>query len=99
MHSTPGVSRNSGCPGVVLCNHAAALVLWVIEALVRLSVRLPGAFLPARFAAEWVGPVALALLMATLVAGYANGWKRERGGWWPPFAVVAAVLLLGVKFG
>ena len=86
-------------PGVVLCNHGAALVLWLIEEAVRLSVRLPGAFLPARFAAEWVGPVALALLMATLVAGYANNWQRERGGWWPPFAVVAATLAFGVKFG
>jgi hypothetical protein len=37
--------------------------------------------------------------MATLVAGYANNWKRERGGWWPPFAVVAATLWFGVKFG
>lgn len=86
-------------PGVVLCNHAAALVLWLIEALVRLSVRLPGAFLPARFTAEWIGPVALALLMASLVAGYGNRWQREGGGWWPPFALVAAALLFGVTFG
>lgn len=86
-------------PGAVLCNHAAALVLWAIEELVRVSVRLPGAFVPARFAAAWAGPVALAALMAVLLAGYAVGWKKERGGWWPPFAVVALVLIFGVKFG
>ena len=76
-----------------------ALVLWVIEELVRLSDRLPGAFLTARFAAAWVGPVALTALMAVLMAGYAHDWKRARGGWWPPFVVVAVVLLFGVKFG
>lgn len=86
-------------PGAVLCNHAAALVLWGIEALVRLGVRLPGAFVPAHFAAPWIGPVALALLMTTLIFGYAQGWKPARGGWWPPFAVVALVLIFGVTFG
>lgn len=87
--------------GAALSNHAAALVLWGIEGLVRLSVRLPGAFLPAKFAAAWVGPTALAVLMAVLVAGYAKGWKTGSGGgwWWPPFAVVAATLLFGVRFG
>ncbi|MSU23296.1 MAG: ComEC/Rec2 family competence protein [Opitutus sp.] len=86
-------------PGAVLCNHAAALVLWAIEELVRVSVQLPGAFVPARFGAAWVGPVALAALMAVLLAGYAVGWRKERGGWWPPFAVVALVLIFGVTFG
>eukprot|EP01041_Mallomonas_annulata_P031592 gene31592-53915_t len=69
----------------VLCNHASALVLGVVEEVVRLSVRLPGAFLPARFAEAWVGPLALTALMAVLLAGYANGWRNARGGWWPPF--------------
>lgn len=85
--------------GAVLCNHAAALVLLGIEDLVRLGVRLPGAFVPAQFGEAWVGSAALALLMAALLAGYAAGWRRERGGWWPPFAVVAVVLIFGVKFG
>lgn len=85
--------------GAVLCNHAAAIVMFGIEELVRVSVRLPGAFLPARFVAAWVGPVALAVLMAVMLAGYGYGWRRARGGWWPPFAVVAVVLIFGVKFG
>jgi hypothetical protein len=66
---------------------------------VRLSVQVPGAFFPARFAAPWVGHAALALLVATLLTGYAAGWRRERGGWWPPFAVVAVTLIFGVHFG
>ena len=84
--------------GVVLCNHAAALVLLVIEWLVRLGVQLPGAFLPAAFAAPWIGPVALALLITAMLAGYAADWKLRRGGWWPPVAIVAFVLIFGVRF-
>ncbi|MSU51092.1 MAG: ComEC/Rec2 family competence protein [Opitutus sp.] len=85
--------------GAVLCNHAAALILFLIEWLVRLSVQLPGAFIPARFTHDWIGPIALAALIAALVAGYGNAWQRSRGGWWPPFAIVTLVLIFGVKFG
>ncbi|MDP3070602.1 MAG: ComEC/Rec2 family competence protein [Opitutaceae bacterium] len=86
-------------PGAVLCNHAAALVLLAIESLVRAGVQVPGAFLSARFAAPWIGPTALAALLATLLAGYALRWQQRGGGWWPPFALVALVLLFGVTFG
>ncbi len=85
--------------GAVLCNHAAALVLAGIEWLVRLSVKLPGAFVPARFSPAWVGDVALVALVAALLAGYAAQWRLRRGGWWPPFAIVALVLIFGVTFG
>ena len=46
-----------------------------------------------------LGAAALMALMATLVFGYATEWKGGRGGWWPPFAVVALTLVFGVKFG
>jgi len=84
--------------GVVLCNHAAALVLWLIEQVVRLSVEWPGAFVPARFVAGWVGPVSLAALLGTLFAGYASNWSTNRGGWWPPVAVVGLTLLCGLEY-
>ncbi|HUR56063.1 MAG TPA: ComEC/Rec2 family competence protein [Opitutaceae bacterium] len=86
-------------PGVVLCNHAGALVLFVIEWLVRQSVRMPGAFLPAHFTASWIGPTALAALMLALLVGYATHWDRRAGSWWPPFVIVALVLLFGIRFG
>ncbi len=85
--------------GAVLCNHAAALVLLIIEWLVRLSVQLPGAFLPAHFSQPWLGTVALVALLTTLLLGYGGRWQKIRGGWWPPFVVVALVLLFGVRFG
>ena len=69
-----------------------------VEWTVRLSVQVKGAFLPAHFAAPWIGSVALAALLAALIAGYAVDWKKERGAWWPPFAVVAVVMIFGVKF-
>ena len=82
-----------------LFNHAAVLVLLGIDALIRLGVKLPGAWWPAHWRAAWAAPAALAALLAVVLSGYATGWKRERGGWWPPFAVVVIVLILGVKFG
>ncbi len=85
--------------GASLSNHAAALVLFGIEWVVRLSVQVKSAFLPATFAAPWIGQAMLIALMATLLAGYAWNWRRGRGGWWPPFAVVALALIFGVNFG
>jgi hypothetical protein len=84
--------------GAALCNHAAALVLWLIETIVKQSVRLPGAFVPAHFQSEWIGSVALIMVIAAMLAGYAGRWATSRGGWWPPFAIVALVLIFGVKF-
>jgi competence protein ComEC len=84
--------------GAALCNHAAALLLGIIAWLVQGSVRLPGAFHQVQFAPAWVGHAALAALLGSLLAGYAGGWKRSVGGWWPPFAVVALALLFGTRF-
>lgn len=85
--------------GAVLCNHASALILLVIEALVRFSVRLPWAYLPAQFRAPWVGWTALSTVIAVLLFGFAVQWRREYGGYWPPFAVLALTLAIGVTYG
>ena len=80
----------------VVCNHAAALVFLGIEWGVAQSVKVPGAFISARFAVPWMGPAVLSLLGAVLLWGYAAGWRR-RIFYWAPFAVVAAVLVFGVR--
>ena len=85
--------------GAVACNGGAALVMLAIEAIVRLGVQLPGAFVPAHFVAPWIGMTAFSGLMLALLAGYAANWRRECGGWWPPFVIVAIALIFGVKFG
>lgn len=81
-----------------LFNHAAALVLWGADALVRGFVQLPAAWLNAHFIPAWLGPVALALLLASLLFGYQVGWSRRFGGFWPPFLLTALALGLGVRF-
>ena len=86
-------------PAAALANNVAGLTLWLIEGVVRVGTQVPGAFLAARFRADWIGPAALAALLATMLAGYAWGWRRERGGFWPPVAVVAVALGFGVSFG
>jgi competence protein ComEC len=86
-------------PISLFCNGAAAVLLRAITALIRLGIRIPEAFVPAHYRADWIGPAALAALLATCFAGYAARWRPERGGWWPPFAVVALTLAAGVRFG
>lgn len=84
---------------VVLFNHSAALVLWTIDQCVRTVVAVPGSWHVAQFSWAWLGPISLLLLIATFVAGYQVGWRREWGGWWPPIVLVALVLIFGVRFG
>jgi hypothetical protein len=33
-----------------------------------------------------------------MLVGYSHQWRPARGGGWPPFVIVAAVLLFGIKF-
>jgi len=85
--------------GCVLFNHAAVLLLKVMEALVGLGVRLPGMFWPAHFYRPWLAPLTLAAVVTALLAGAAAGWSRRwRAVWWPP-AVLGLALILVVKFG
>jgi competence protein ComEC len=80
-------------------NHAALLVLWGIDALIRYSSGLPGAWYAANWRAPWFGPAALASLLILCLTGYAFGWHRNRGSFWPPVVVTTLVLVFGVKFG
>lgn len=83
----------------ILCNHAAALLLLIIEHLVRLGVQVPGAHLPAAFRVPWLCPVTLLVLLGAIGYGYARRWTAAPGGWWPPFVITALALIFGVKFG
>ena len=79
-----------------ICNHAAALLLWIIDWVVRGTAALPGAALPLDYRAPWVATLALAALLGSVAWGYTRSWQARSGGWWPPFAVVAATLAFGV---
>jgi len=84
--------------GSEIANHAAALLLWLIDQGVRLFAALPGAWLEATFRASWIGTATFCLLLATMAAGYAHGWRGWARGFWPPVAFVALALLLAVRF-
>lgn len=85
--------------GSVLANHAAVLVLWGVDQGVQLSLRLPGMWCAATFRAPWLGDAALAALLASMLAGYAHGWRGWCRGYWPPLAVVALALAGGLRLG
>jgi len=87
-----------GIPGApVFFNHAAALVIAVIEWLLSTVVRVPGIAHTAEFRADWIGGALIAALLALLVAGYAGWWR----GWvriWVPPAFLALALSLSIRF-
>jgi competence protein ComEC len=81
-----------------VCNEMAGLLLGLIDWLIRQGARVPGAFWSAHFRPDWAGPAAMATVVAACLAGYATGWRKERGGFWPPVAVVVLGVILVVKF-
>lgn len=82
----------------VIFNHAALVVLWLMEALIRTALLLPGMFWPAALRVDWLGPAMLAFLIVLLLFAYARGWKRLPGGFLTPFIALGAFLIFGVTF-
>ncbi len=80
-------------------NRAALVVLYTIDHLIRLTVRAPAMWWQVHWRAEWVAPVALGLFLGSLFFGYIQGWRRARGGFWPPVVIVAVALGAGVRYG
>ncbi len=84
--------------GSALANHAGLLLLCIIEAGIRFSVKVPAMWFAGNFRFPWLGAATLALLLAVLVAGYFKNWRGWQRGYWAPFAVVGLTLLFGVVF-
>lgn len=83
-------------PVTLLVNHAAAVLILVMDRLVQRGTELPGVYFPAEFAAPWMGPAAVIAVTATmLLAGARRTAHRQ---WWP-VTVLATVLILSVNFG
>jgi competence protein ComEC len=93
-----GFGLAGALPASRLLNRSAGVLLWLISGAMRILNRIPGGSLPAHFRAPWIGPASLVLFLAACMAGYAGGWRGRRGGFWPPFAVVALALALGVSY-
>lgn len=89
-----------GVDGLALIfNHAAGLLLWLMEWIVQALLHLPGAALQATFRWDWLGDTAIVALLALSVAGYASRWSASRVGWWAPAGLAALVLGFGIRFG
>ena len=82
-----------------LYNHAAIVLIRVMQFLVVHGAGLPGVYVPAQFAQPWMAPATLVLVLAAMFAGASLRWRRSAGGFWPPAAVLLLAVLLGVKFG
>ncbi len=83
-------------PLAVLFNHAAALTLAAMEAMVVAALRIPGASWPASFDPPVLAVAGSAGLLALLGLGYALGWRRRIGGYWLPVAALALLLAFGL---
>jgi competence protein ComEC len=87
-----------GLAGIALVmNHAAAIVILAMDWIVQRGVTLPGMYFAAEFRAPWMGPAALALVLASMLAATDRRLGRH-AAWWLPPATLVLTLILGVKF-
>ena len=84
-------------PLAILFNHAGALVLAFMDAVVAASLRVPGMSLPAKFDPSWMGTLTGVGLIALLAVGYVLRWSRRLGGYWLPYLALGLALLFAVK--
>ena len=82
-----------------LFNSAAALTILAMDWLAQHGTRLPGVYFDAHFRYAWLAPVSLVAMTGVMFAGLAGRWAGRYGGYWPPAALLAVILIFGVKFG
>jgi len=82
----------------LLFNHAAAVLIVVMDWLVQKGTPLPGVYFTAEFRAPWLAPAALVFVLGTMFVGASGRWRRAVGGFWLPVGAVVLVLIFGVKF-
>ena len=85
--------------GSVVFNHGAALVLAVMDRFLVFAEGVPGMYRAASFGDATIGFAALVGVLALMLVGFHHGWERRVGGFWPPFAFTALVLIWLVMRG
>ena len=89
-----------GLDGIcVLFNHAAAIVILVMDRLAEWSTWLPLAHFPADYRAAWLVVPCSLLPLALMLVGAGSHWRKSTGGFWLPVAGVALTLLACVRLG
>lgn len=87
-----------GSTGLALVmNHAAALVILVMDWLVRRGTELPGMYFAAEFRAPWMGSAGLVIVLGVMLL-VTHPRRPPHLAWWLPPAALALVIILGVKF-
>ena len=82
----------------VLFNHAAALVLLIIDWVIVLLLKIPGMFWAVSFSSSTAGFLVLGALFAAMFYGYTREWTTRRGGFWPPFVLCALALVFAAQW-
>jgi competence protein ComEC len=85
--------------GSVVFNHGAALVLAGMDWFLFFAEGVPGMYRAASFGDATLGFAALVGVLALMLGGFHHGWERRAGGFWPPFAFTALVLIWLVMRG
>jgi competence protein ComEC len=80
-------------------NHAAAVLIRVMDWLVERGAGVPGVYFDTEFRAAWIAPAALVFVLATMFVGAGLRWRTAAGGYWTPVVAVVLVMIFGVKFG
>jgi competence protein ComEC len=83
-------------PLCVLVNHAAAVVIVAMDALVQRGTAVPGVYFEATFSQPWMGPAAVAVVTGTFLVA---GARRDGLHFWWPVVALTLVIIFGVKFG
>lgn len=82
-------------PLSIVFNHAAVLILTVIDMGVSWAAAVPGVSWQGGFSETWMAPVLVLMLVGMVVTGYGIGWHRFPGGLWsPPVLLLAGLVLL-----
>jgi competence protein ComEC len=87
---------HAGWPASIF-NHASALILIAMEKCIRFLVTLPWAVLPREFSSTRTGFIVMAVLLVTLLGGYALRWSWRFGAWLPPIAITVLALVFLTK--
>ncbi|MBA4136097.1 MAG: hypothetical protein C0518_02130 [Opitutus sp.] len=88
----------AGLSGIALVmNHAAAVVILVMDWLVRRGTEMPGMYFAAEFRAPWMGAAALVVVLGSMFLA-ANPRLGRNAPYWLPLAALAATMILSVKF-
>lgn len=82
-------------PVSLLLNHAAALLIVTMDALVRRATTVPGTYFMAEFGEHWMGPAAVVCVLGTMLLAASRRWSH---GHWLPLLTLVVAMILGVKF-